>query len=94
MNYLATTDYLTYGLDATTDPSWITAASAIIDAHCRRATLGVNQYEERLKMPPELNTVRVSYLPLVDGGAGDDADCDAAGAVRNSAKRRMAVSRR
>jgi hypothetical protein len=65
MNYLATTDYLTYGLDAATDPSWITAASAIIDAHCRRVTLGVNQYEERLKMPPELNTVRVSYLPMV-----------------------------
>ena len=65
MNYLATTDYLTYGLEATTDPSWVTAASAIIDAHCRRVTLGVNQYEERLKMPPELNTVRVSYLPLV-----------------------------
>jgi len=35
MNYLATTDYLTYGLDAATDPSWITAASGIIDAHCR-----------------------------------------------------------
>jgi hypothetical protein len=65
MNYLATTDYLTYGLEATTDPSWITAASAIIDAHCRRATLGVNQFEERLKLPPELNTVRLSYLPLV-----------------------------
>jgi hypothetical protein len=65
MNYLATTDYLTYGLDPTTDESWVTAASAIIDAHCRRPTLGVNQYEERLKMPPELNTVRVSYLPLV-----------------------------
>jgi len=65
MNYLATTDYLTYGLEATTDPSWITAASAIIDAHCRRPTLGVSQYDERLKMPPELNTVRVSYLPLV-----------------------------
>src|SRR5260370_35334801 len=64
MNYLATTDYLTYGLDAATDPSWITAASAIIDAHCRRMTLGVNQYQERLKMPPELNTVRMSYLPL------------------------------
>ena len=42
MNYLATTDYLTYGLEATTDPSWVTAASAIIDAHCRRLTLGVN----------------------------------------------------
>ncbi len=65
MNYLETTEYLTYGLDAATDPSWVTAASAIIDAHCRRVTLGVNQYEERLKMPPELNTVRVSYLPLV-----------------------------
>jgi hypothetical protein len=64
MNYLETTEYLTYGLDAATDPSWVTAASAIIDAHCRRATLGVAQYEERLKMPPELNTVRLSYLPL------------------------------
>lgn len=64
MNYLETTEYLTYGLEAATDPSWVTAASAIIDAHCRRATLGVNQYEERLKMPPELNTVRLSYLPL------------------------------
>jgi hypothetical protein len=65
MDYLATSDYSTYGLDPATDPSWITAASAIIDAHCRRATLGVNQYEERLKLPPELNTVRLSYLPLV-----------------------------
>jgi len=64
MNYLDTTEYLTYGLDAATDPSWITAASAVIDAHCRRATLGVNQYEERLKLPPELNAVRLSYLPL------------------------------
>ena len=64
MNYLDTTEYLTYGLDAATDPSWVTSASAIIDAHCRRLTLGVNQYEERLKMPPELNTVRLSYLPL------------------------------
>jgi hypothetical protein len=65
MNYLETTEYLTYGLDAATDPSWVTAASAIIDAHCRRATLGVNRYEERVKMPADLNTVRLSYLPLV-----------------------------
>jgi hypothetical protein len=65
MNYLATSDYSTYGLNPATDPSWITAASAIIDAHCRRETLGVYQYEERLKLPPELNTVRLSYLPLV-----------------------------
>jgi hypothetical protein len=65
MNYLATSDYSTYGLDPSTDPSWVTAASGIIDAHCRRVTLGVYQYEERLKLPPELNTVRLSYLPLV-----------------------------
>lgn len=65
MNYLDTTEYLTYGLEAATDPSWVTAASAIIDAHCRRVTLGVSQYEERLKMPSDLNTVRLSYLPLV-----------------------------
>jgi hypothetical protein len=65
MNYLDSTEYITYGLDAATDPSWITAASAIIDAHCRRITLGVSQYEERLKMPPSLNTVRLSHLPLV-----------------------------
>jgi len=65
MNYIETTEYLTYGLESATDPSWVTSASAIIDAHCRRATLGVNQYEERLKIPPELNTVRLSYLPLV-----------------------------
>jgi hypothetical protein len=64
MNYLETTEYLTYGLEAATDPSWVTAASAIIDAHCRRATLGVSQYEERIKLAPERNAVRLSYLPL------------------------------
>jgi hypothetical protein len=65
MLYLQPTDYLTYGLNPATDQSWVTAASGIIDAHCRRATIGVNQYEERLRLPPELNTVRLSYLPLV-----------------------------
>ena len=70
MNYLESSEYLEYGLEATTDPSWVTAASAIIDAHCRRATLGVNHYQERLKMPPDLNTVRLSYLPLVTVAPG------------------------
>src|SRR5947209_2168447 len=68
MNYIETSEYLAYGLEASTDSSWVTAASAIIDAHCRRATLGVNQYQERLKIPPEMNTVRLSYLPLVTVG--------------------------
>ena len=65
MNYLDPTEYVTYGLDAATDQSWITAASAVMDAHCRRASLGVVQYEERMKLATEMNTVRLSYLPLV-----------------------------
>jgi hypothetical protein len=49
MNYLQPSEYETYGLDATTGLAWVTAASAVIDAHCRRITLGVNQYTERLR---------------------------------------------
>ena len=64
MNYLAPTEYESYGLEATTPAAWVTAASAVIDGHCRRATLAVNQYEERLRMTPGRNTVRVTYVPL------------------------------
>lgn len=64
MNYLSASEYLTYGLDATTPDALVAAASSMIDAHCRRATLGLAQYEERLRIPPDRNTVRLSYLPL------------------------------
>lgn len=64
MNYLSASEYLTYGLDATTPDALVAAASSMIDAHCRRATLGVAQYEERLRIPPDRNTVRLTYLPL------------------------------
>jgi hypothetical protein len=64
MNYLSPTEYETYGLEATTPAAWVTAASAVVDAHCRRATLAVTQYEERLRMQAGRNTVRVSYVPL------------------------------
>ena len=37
----------------------------MIDAHCRRATLAVTQYEERMRIAPERNPVRVTYVPLV-----------------------------
>ena len=40
------------------------AASSVIDAHCRRATLGVAQYEERMRIAAGRNTVRVTYVPL------------------------------
>jgi hypothetical protein len=64
MNYLSPSEYATYGLEATTPAAWVTAASALIDAHCRRATLAVAQYEERLRIQAGRNTVRLTYVPL------------------------------
>jgi hypothetical protein len=64
MNYLIPSEYETYGLDAAIPATWITAASALIDAHCRRVTLGIAQYEERLRISSGRNTVRLSYTPL------------------------------
>ena len=64
MNYLSPTEYESYGLEATTPAAWVVAASALIDAHCRRATLAVAQYTERLRMISGRNTLRLTYLPL------------------------------
>ena len=64
MNYLSPSEYQGHGLDAATPESWITAASALIDAHCRRATLGVAPYSERLRLGAGRNTMRLTYLPL------------------------------
>ena len=64
MNYLDPSEYQTYGLDAATPQDWVVTASKVIDAHCRRATLGVAQYEERLRIQAGRNTVRATYLPL------------------------------
>lgn len=64
MNYLDPSEYEAHGLEATTPLAWITAASALIDAHCRRPTLDVAQYRERARLDGGRNTVRLSYLPL------------------------------
>ena len=64
MNYLSASEYESYGLESTTPAAWVTAASAVMDAHCRRATLAVAQYTERLRIVSGRNTVRLSYLPL------------------------------
>lgn len=64
MNYLSPSEYQFYGLEATTVPALVGAASALIDAHCRRVSLAVTQYEERIRMMPDRNTLRLSYLPL------------------------------
>jgi hypothetical protein len=65
MNYLSPTEYHLYGIDTTTDASLVGAASSLIDAHCRRATLAIAQYEERIRMMADRNTIRLTYLPLV-----------------------------
>ena len=64
MNYLEPTEFALYGLDATTPESWIAAASALINAHCRRTTLAMAQYTERLRLPFGRNRVQLTYLPL------------------------------
>ena len=64
MNYLDPSEYEAHGLEAITPLAWIAAASALIDAHCRRPTLDVAQYSERARLDGGRNTVRLSYLPL------------------------------
>ena len=63
MNYLDSSEYEKYGLEKETLESWVTAASALIDAHCRRPTLGVAQYTERIRLNGQ-GTARLTYLPL------------------------------
>lgn len=64
MNYLDPSEYLLYGVDAATEPSLVGAASSLIDAHCRRASLAVVQYEERIRLMPDRNLVHLTFLPL------------------------------
>ncbi len=65
MTYLSPPEYESFGLEATTPLALVIAASAIIDAHCRRSTLAPAQYQERIRVSPGRNTVRLSYLPPV-----------------------------
>ena len=64
MNYLQPAEYELYGLETTTALSWVTAASAIMDAHCRRTTLAVATYTERMRTENGNRPVRLTYLPL------------------------------
>jgi hypothetical protein len=69
MAYLEPTDYPNYGLPAGTTADWITAATALINSHCRRPDLNIAQYTERLRVTAGAQTVRLSYLPLAPLGA-------------------------
>ncbi len=65
MAYLLPMEYESYGLAADTSDDWITTASAMIEAHCRRTSLGSGQYQERLRVVEGSQSVRLSYLPLL-----------------------------
>ena len=62
--YLQPTEYQTYGLAADVTDDWITAASSLIDSHCRRTSLNPTQYTERLRIVEGSQTARLSHLPL------------------------------
>ena len=65
MGYLQPTDYVKYGLASDTTDDWVTMASAVIEAFCRRTSLNPTQYTERLRVVTGSQTVRLSYLPLL-----------------------------
>lgn len=64
MAYLEPADYPNYGLPAGTTADWITAATALINSYCRRPSLNVVQYTERLRVVSGARTVMLTYLPL------------------------------
>lgn len=68
MNYLASSEYQSYGLEPETADSWVAAASAIVNAHCNRPTLWESQFTDRTRIIPGRNVMRLTYLPL----AGSD----------------------
>jgi hypothetical protein len=64
MGYLLPAEYVEFGLTAETTDDWVTMASALIEAYCRRPTLQVAQYVERMRLTAGAQTVRLSYRPL------------------------------
>lgn len=64
MAYLLPAEYLQYGLTAETPDDLVTMASALMEAHCRRPSLMVTQYVERLRLTAGAQSVRLSYRPL------------------------------
>ena len=64
MSYLLPAEYVQYGLTAETTDDWVTMACALMEAYCRRPSLLVTQYVERMRLTAGAQTVRLSYRPL------------------------------
>jgi hypothetical protein len=65
MGYLLPAEYAEYGLTADTADAWVTTASAMMEAYCRRPSLMSASYTERMRVPLKAQTVRLSYGPLI-----------------------------
>ncbi|MEZ2347370.1 hypothetical protein [Terriglobus sp. RCC_193] len=70
MQYLSAAEYVRFGLGEDTADELVVAASAMIDAFCRRASLAVMQYVERVRLRRGCEA-QLSFLPMatVSGGA-------------------------
>lgn len=64
MNYLSDSEYETYGLEPATPESFVAAASSLINTYCRRPTLAIVQFTERVRVMPGRNNLRLTNLPL------------------------------
>lgn len=65
MAYLEPSEYVAYGLSAETSDAWVAAASAMIEAHCRRTSLLSTSYTERLRINRQQGTAQLTYGPAV-----------------------------
>jgi len=73
MGYLLPAEYVQYGLTAETTDDWITMASALMESYCRRPSLLVTQYVERMRLTAGSQTVRLSYRPLAPAAGATSA---------------------
>lgn len=65
MGYLQPTEYESFGLAPDMTDDWVTVASALMETYCRRTSLLVTQYTERLRITSGTQDVQLTYLPLV-----------------------------
>ncbi len=64
MAYLLPAEYPVYGLSADTADAWVAAASAMMEAFCRRNSLGATSYTERLRVSRPWGSVQLTYGPV------------------------------
>ena len=69
MAYLQPADYPKFGLPPGTSADWVTAATALINSHCRRPDLNIKEYIESLRVTGGSHAIRLTYLPLAALGS-------------------------